>query len=506
MNACELEIDLFCSGMRVPDSVPLAGVRGVTRTRAGLGSGLEVAIPARGLPKSEIFVNLPVEEAFARASPYRLALAARPTRTSSVWRTRSPADGLRYAIVDERTRTTYPVRLPDEPAWYSRLTSRNVPMNRIGVMQGTYLGIYVNPVCAFWRGRQQDNCLFCTTGANVGVNESPVKQLEDVIETCWAAKGESGVTFVHLNGGYQGEHGIEFVLPYVRAIKRDVGLLVGVQMTPERDFSRYDALIEAGVDHLSFCMEFMDPAWLARICPGKSRVLGQQLYLDAMAYCAERMPPGAVSGEIIAGVEPIDQTLAAIDRITEFGAFPTVCIFRPTRGSAMENWPTPSYSAMRAVMAHVYDACRRHWLPIGAAPNIEVSLVVNPDDTPLLAPRSPAFYIYEAYRRASGLIAKPVVRAANACCLGRRFSGRKLGTAFANRHGSQEGAQMSHVITRDWFVTLLEHAMFVVGGFVLMVLGLGMGVTMVMLPAGLVIGLVGFAMFVGGLFVRMKDQ
>ena len=65
---------------------------------------------------------------------------------------------------------------------------------------------------------------------------------------------------------------------------------------------------------------------------------------------------------------------------------------------------------------------------------------------------------------------------------------------------------MAHVITRDTFVSLLEHAMFVVLGFILMVIGLGMGVTMVMLPAGLVIGLLGFAMFVGGLFARMKER
>ena len=65
---------------------------------------------------------------------------------------------------------------------------------------------------------------------------------------------------------------------------------------------------------------------------------------------------------------------------------------------------------------------------------------------------------------------------------------------------------MAHVLTRGSVVTVLEHAMFVIGGFVLMVLGLGMGVTMVMLPAGLVVGLLGFAMFVGGLFVRMKEK
>ena len=391
LNACELEIDLFCRGMRLPDGIPLAGVRGVQRTRAGLGSGLDVAIPAKGLAKSEIWVNVPVVEAFALSSPYRLE-----------------ANDRGYSIVDDRSGDAYRVRLPREPDWYQRLTSCNVPMNRIGVLQGTYLGIYVNPTCAFWGGRHPSNCRFCTTGLNEGGGESAVKRLEDVVETCWAAKAESDVTFVHLNGGYQGEHGIDFVLPYVQAIKREVGVLVGVQLTPERDFSRYDALIDAGVDHLSFCVEFMDPAWFARICPGKSAVIGQERFFDAMSYCARHMPPGAVSGEIIAGVEPIAQTIAAIDHITDLGAFPTVCIFRPTRGSAMENWPSPEYAAMRAVMLHVYEACRRHWLPIGAAPNVEVSLVVNPDDTPLLAPRTAAYYVYEAYRRATGILAKPV--------------------------------------------------------------------------------------------------
>jgi len=51
-------------------------------------------------------------------------------------------------------------------------------------------------------------------------------------------------------------------------------------------------------------------------------------------------------------------------------------------------------------------------------------------------------------------------------------------------------------------VGFVEHALFVMAGFILMVIGLAMGVTMVMLPIGLVVGLIGFAMFVGGLFVR----
>jgi hypothetical protein len=394
LNACELEVDLFCHGMRLPPDVPLTGARGVSRTRAGLGSGLEIAIPAASLAKREIWMNVPVAERFAQGSPYRL--------------TGGPDRG--YAIVDDRDGARYEMRLPKEPSWYPRLTSRDVPMNRIGVLQGTYLGIYVNPVCAFWNYSPRQNCLFCTTGQNVGAAEAAVKTIEDVVETCWAAKEESGVTFVHLNGGFQGSRGLEFIAPYVEAIKKDVGLLVGVQLTPEQDFKRYDELVALGVDHFSFCVELLDPRWFARICPGKAHMHGQALYFDAMKYCASLMPHGAVSGEIIAGIEPLANTLAAIDRIAALGAFPTVCIFRPTIGSDMENWPSPRYEDMRRVMQHVYEACRRHWLPIGAAPNIEVSLVVNPDDAALLAERTAGFYCYEAYRWLSRVLAAPVFR------------------------------------------------------------------------------------------------
>ncbi len=393
LNACELEIDLFCRGMRVPPDVTLDGVRGVARTRAGLGSGLDVAIATGSRMKREVWVNVPVVEHFADSSPYRLA-----------------RHGDEYQIVDERIGHEYAVRLPREPQWYARTTTEGVPMHRIGVLQGTYLAIYVNPVCAFWSATPRLNCRFCTTGRNVGAAEAVEKSVDAVVETCRAAKEESGVTFVHLNGGFQGEHGIEHVLPYVQAIKSQVGLLVGVQLAPERDFSRYDALVAAGLDHISFCLELLDPNWFERICPGKARVHGQQRYFDAMAYCVERLPYGSVSGEIIAGLEPVGQTLAAIDRITALGAFPTVCVFRPTVGSDLENWPAPSYAEMRRVMAHMYDACRRALLPIGVAPNIEVSLVVNPDDAAMLAEPTMGFYGYEAYRRALRLAARRTFR------------------------------------------------------------------------------------------------
>jgi biotin synthase-related radical SAM superfamily protein len=254
-------------------------------------------------------------------------------------------------------------------------------MRRVGVLQGTYLAIHVGVSCTFWR--QGLECRFCTTGLNEDARQR--KTVNDVVETALAAKEESGVTFVHLNAGYQGGAAARTVAPYVEALKRRVGTLVGVQIAPEAPRHEFDALIDAGADHFSFCFEYMDPEIFARLCPGKAQAMGQAAFFRALEHCQRRMPKGSCSGEIIAGNEPVERTMEAIDWITSVGAFPTVCVFRPLEGSAMEHEPPPRYADMRRVMKHVWTRCRARGIPIGLAPNIEVSLVVQPTDAAYLA-------------------------------------------------------------------------------------------------------------------------
>lgn len=369
-NPGELKLELFCRGLRIdPDVLSDEAGRPIVRTRAGLGSGLELVIPG---DLKDLWVNAPVVEAFARQSPFVL---------------RRGPNGL--FIEDERNGATYPVVLPPEPRWYRARTSTGKPMMDIGVLQGTYLGIYVGPPCGYWRSRRL-SCKFCTTGENVGVSEALEKTVEDVVETCQRAKEESGVTFVHFNSGFQGgDRDLEMAAPYVKAVKERVGLIVGVQMVPARELWRYDWLIDLGVDHFSFCFEFYDPEWFRRICPGKDLTLGQQAFFRAMEYTSRRMGKGRVSGEIIAGIEPIEATLRAIDYITDVGAFPTVCVFRPLIGAEMEDWPPPPFEDMVVVHRYMLEACRKKGIPIGIAPNIEVSLVFLPTD---------AFYLVDRRR------------------------------------------------------------------------------------------------------------
>jgi hypothetical protein len=177
---------------------------------------------------------------------------------------------------------------------------------------------------------------------------------------------------------------------------------------PRRQFHEYDALIDAGADHFSFCYEFEDPEYFARYCPGKAQTLGQEGFFEAMEYTAKKLGRGRVSGEIIAGLEPVDATMRGIDRIVAAGAFPTVCIFRPTVGSELEHTPPPSPREMKKVFAHLWEACRAARLPVGVLP-IEVSLVVQPEECVDLVEPTFSSWLYGCGLDALRLAAKPYV-------------------------------------------------------------------------------------------------
>lgn len=399
MNLVQLEIELFCRGMRV-DEPTTSGwtARRIARTRAGLGSGLEIVLPRK--PK-DIWVNVPVLESFAHASPFVLAAS----------------DG-ELEIRDARDGATYPVKLPPEPAWYSAQTSSGIEMSRIGVLQGNYLGIYVSNRCMYWNLGPNLACMFCTTGKNVGVAEELRKRVDDVVEVALAARRESGAVFTHLNTGYHFEdrdeceaiYGLTQCAPYVRALRERVGGFIGVQAVPmpPRRLHMYDTLIAQGVDHFSFCYELEDEHFFEQLCPGKAQTMGQRAFFNSMEYTAKRLGKGRVSGEIIAGIEPIEATKRGIDRIVNAGAFPTVCIFRPTIGSAMENVPPPDPEAMFEVFAYLHEACRRTRMPIGILP-IEVSLVVQPEETIELVEPNLASHVYAFRNRLLRQLARPYV-------------------------------------------------------------------------------------------------
>ena len=369
-NPALLKLDLYCRGIRLDNSclVEADGGRKILRTRAGLGSGLELLLP------SGLWTNVPVSEPFAKESPYILKRAG----------------GAYRLHIDDHFLCD--VDLAPKPGWYERKTRTGKPMTRIGTLQGTYLGIYQAKVCEYWTEKTKVNCKFCSVGLNLGIDDADEKTLDEVMEVIWAARRESNITYVDFNTGhYTGETYLDILEPFVQRIKKEVGLLVGIQTPPHHDLKRYDRLRAMGLNRVSFCFEIFDKERFVETCPGKNREYGLDRYLEAIEYCASLgrkgplTEPWVTNGEIIAGLEPPESSMKAIDWVTSVGAIPTVCVFRPLIGTDYANVPPPKTEDMVPIYRHLYEKCMEHGLPIGAAPDIHVSLVMLPEECKTLS-------------------------------------------------------------------------------------------------------------------------
>jgi hypothetical protein len=381
-NPALLKLDLYCKGIRLDQEFTSEdeGGRKILRTRAGLGSGLEAVLPGG------LWTNIPVVEPFAASSPYHVGVT----------------DGQVWIHHDDLGPVTS-IRLAPKPPWYDRKTSTGKPMTRIGSLQGTYLGVYPSKVCEYWLEDPKEQCRYCSVGLNLGADDADEKSVAEVAEVVRVAREESGITYVDFNTGhYEGETFLDILEPYIRRVKKETGVLIGVQTPPHSDLKRYHELRKMGVNRVSFCFELYNRERFETVCPGKHREYGLDRYLEAVEYCANEVgptgrdfEPWVVNGEIIAGLEEPQDSIDAINWITGVGAVPTVCVFRPLIGTDYADVPPPKTEDMVPVFRRMYEACMEQGVPIGVAPNVHVSLVMLPREARMLMDNPNRFWMQE---------------------------------------------------------------------------------------------------------------
>ena len=358
MNPGELKIDLLCRGIRIDDTCNIEEhARPTYNEHSYLPEGLEIILPGE---MGEVWANAPIVRIFVENTPYVLQYSQGS-----------------YSIHDQDRDLAYAVTLAPKPDWYDRPTSRGLPMQRVGMLEGSCLVVGLHHP-------QRDPVQALSGRISPDHEETTIL---DIVETAAMARKRSATTLVLLRDG-SGEHGdLTQVFPIVKALKREVGILVGVQFPAEQDVGLYDEALSLGVDHLSFQIGFCNH-YLRRRCAGRLWDSDPDGVFRALEYCSRGVAKGIVSAEVEAGLVSIEDTLRAIDYFVDCRAIPLVRVYHPLRlpGMEMEEvpWP-PEFETMLRVFRHVYDACRARALPIGMVPNVHLSAMAHPEDTLYLA-------------------------------------------------------------------------------------------------------------------------
>lgn len=335
-----LKFDLAIRGARLGPGVR-ADIERLASGHDHIARSLEVVLP------EDVWVSLPIGDRFTAASPYEL---------------RAAGDGF---VVDGNGQQIE-VRIVPPPRFYAETTRSGRPMRTVGSAYGGYIAINPAAGCGFVpRGLA---CRFCDLSTRAPERDAPLP-VADVVDTVRAAFAEGAVEFVYLHIGYlDGEDaGMEFLEPYVRAVKRHFDTLVAVQVQPPQHDAWIDRTYAMGVDALSYSVEIHDPELLQRHCAGRAAHVGRDRYYDALAHAATVFPSGTVWSDLIVGLEPAASTIAGIDRLVGLGVLPVLSLFRPLDDALLSDHPLPEADAVAPVFAHLFNAVRTarismHWV------------------------------------------------------------------------------------------------------------------------------------------------
>lgn len=134
---------------------------------------------------------------------------------------------------------------------------------------------------------------------------------------------------------------------------------------PPSSLSKLKELYDSGVNEIGINIEIWDRKIAKRIMPGKAETALDD-YLEVLKYCrnlwSER---GAVRSILLVGLEPIQNTLEAVRRLSELGVMPILSPFRPVPGTELENYPSVDQVQQLTVWNQAKKICEEFDVPLG---------------------------------------------------------------------------------------------------------------------------------------------
>jgi hypothetical protein len=311
-----LRLDLANQGMRIGEDLLAAGfgMALVGEGGADAAEGVDLVLP------DGWWTNVSVAAEFARTSPWTLGFAA--------------GGGERLAL-KHRTRGEVAVEIPDTARFRHHRTHTGASCGDIGAMHGSWL------VVAPFTARETHGLdrprrfLGLPPARTLTKSQWSVDEVVACAEAAWST---ARARLVHLEAGHvlREDGGLADLGPYVTALKRALPTLVSVSVLPPQDPAQVLALYAAGCDAISYPLLAWDESAAARVSPVRTRFVPHTRTLAALEAAAICFPRGAVSTDLLLGLEPLGNVGEACAALAAKGIVPNLTVFRPLPGAEDE--------------------------------------------------------------------------------------------------------------------------------------------------------------------------
>lgn len=312
-----LKLQLMTDGLAVSDramnELSRQGSRPLTMADYATTSGISLKLPG------EIWVNAPIQEHnsnFITTPPPHLL-----DFSESGFSIRS----------SEEEFTAWPLPVPD---YHDQVNSSEEEYTSYAVTHTDRVRISPIVGCGMV-------CKFCDLPYEFRYRRKRIDGLIDSIQRALDDKALPARHVLISGGTPKGED-----IDYLRAVYRAVAEAfpthpVDIMMVPLPNLLDPKSLHDQGIQGLSINLEIYNRK-VAQNLMRQKHDLGIEHYLDFIEKAVSVFGPGKVRSLLIAGLEPAEDTLKAVQKLAERGCDPVLSPFRPDPSTPMRNHPAPS--------------------------------------------------------------------------------------------------------------------------------------------------------------------
>lgn len=335
-QAIRLKADLLIKGLKITDeALTTVGQGGLEKvfwvfemtpaTHKGTGDG------TRPLPNDMLL-------------PYGLYADVRYSPTSP-YTVHASGDAI---ILIHEGKELCEVKWPIRPDFYDKVTRSGENMKKVSSMRGDCgLRVCFDNACNYFATKEQ--CKFCNIVPARQRNRDHVvtrKEADDIYDCVKEAIFHNPVcTHLAMTAGAAKDDGLgnlPQILEGLKPLLAEKYFPIVTAITATRNKEETEYLCSTGISSVAFNLEIWDEELFNVICPGKTRRVGRDRWIESLKEARDLLKPARALSSFVVGLESKKSVLEGIEYLSSEGIFPIMSPFIPMVGTEYEGKEAPT--------------------------------------------------------------------------------------------------------------------------------------------------------------------
>nr|AGC71411.1 radical SAM domain protein [uncultured bacterium A1Q1_fos_1000] len=243
------------------------------------------------------------------------------------------------------------------PDYHGRTNSRGDPHSMYAFTHGDRVRVAPITGCAY-------TCKFCNLPYEFRYRRKDVEGIVEAIETARVDPVQPA-RHVLISGGTPRPEHYDFLREvYESVIVSFPDIPVDIMMVPIAEVLDVEWLAGLGVHELSINLEVYNDEIAKRLMPHKHRQ-GRDHLLEFVRHASSVLGSGRIRSMLMVGVEPMEDTLAAVSALVEAGCVPVLSPFRPDPSTPMRDAEPPSGQLLRETYMRAQEITKASGTALG---------------------------------------------------------------------------------------------------------------------------------------------